>query len=238
LALAPGETSETFIREVDENLRRSQAEEFARRWGKWLIALAVLFLAAVAGWLFWQNRQAEQAATNSEVFSAILGDVGQRNDTTAGQRLEKLAAESNSSMSASARLTRAALALQNGDRPAAIAQYRLVSANDDMPQAYRDAATLRLTQLEFDTLKPDEVIARLQPLAVKGNPWFGTAGEITALAMLKANRRSEAGRLIASVAAERTVPAPLRARAEQLASGLSIPVAPAAAAAPAAPATR
>ena len=44
MALAPGETNEAFIREVDENLRRSQAEEFFRRWGGWLIAGAVLVI--------------------------------------------------------------------------------------------------------------------------------------------------------------------------------------------------
>lgn len=235
MALAPGESSESFIREVDENLRRSQAEDFAKRWGKWLVALAILFLLAVAGYLYWRNSQAEKAAANSETFSAILSDIGQQKTQGVPQRLDALAADSNDSMSAAARLTRAALAIQAGDRATAIAQYRLVSADTGVPQAYRDAATVRLTQTEFDSLRPDEVIARLQPLAVKGNAWFGTAGEITALAMLKANRRSEAQRLLAAIAAERTVPATIRARVEQLASGLSIPAAPGAAAAPATP---
>ena len=240
MALAPGETSESFIREVDENLRRSKAENFAKAYGRWLVAAAILFLAAVAGYLYWQNRQAEQAAANSEAFSAILTDLSKPQQGNAGQRLDALAAKSNDSMGAAALMTRAALALQGGDRPTAIARYRGVAANEGVPQAYRDAATLRLAQLEFDTLKPDEVIARLQPLAIKGNAWFGSAGEMTALAMLKAGRRAEAARLLAAVAAEPTVPAPLRARAEQLAGGLSIPVpaAASAAAVPPAPATR
>lgn len=228
MALAPGETSESFIREVDENLRRGQAEEFARRWGKWLIAAGILFLLAVGGYLYWQNRQTEAAAADSETFSAALDDIGQQRLATVPQRLDTLAAEGNDSMAASARLTRAALALQSGDRNTALAQYRQVSADEGAPQAYRDAATLRLTQLEFDTLKPDEVIARLQPLAVKDNAWFGSAGEITAIAMLKANRRSEAAQLLRAIAAERSVPQTIRARAEQLALGLSIPAAPAA----------
>ena len=80
MALAPGETSETFIREVDENLRRDQAEAVFKRYGKWLIAAAVLLLVAVAVWLFWKNQQAEQAAANSEQFSAILTDVGAGQD--------------------------------------------------------------------------------------------------------------------------------------------------------------
>jgi hypothetical protein len=229
LALAPGETSETFIREVDENLRRDQAEAVFKRYGSWIIAAAVLLLVAVGGWLFWKNQQAEQAAANSEQFSAILTDVGQgKTGADTAQRLDTLAAESNSSMAATARLTRAALALQRSDRATAIAQYRQVIDDGDVPAALRDAATVRLTQLEFDTLQPQQVIERMAPLATKDSAWYGSAGELTALAMVKANRRREAAALLNGIAADRTVPASLRARAEQLAASLSIPVAPAA----------
>lgn len=240
MALAPGQTQESFIREVDENLRRSQAEEFARRWGKWLIGLVLLFLVAVGAYQFWRSQQAKKADANSEVFSAVLNDIGQGNTATAAPRLDTVIANADDSMAAAARLTRAALALQSGDRTTALAQYRTVMEDDGLPQAYRDAATVRLTQMEFDTLKPEEVIARLQPLAVKDKAWFGSAGELTALAMLKANRRSEAARLLTAIGADKTVPETLRGRAEQLGASLSLPAAPATAPAPAqaAPAAR
>jgi hypothetical protein len=243
LALAPGETQESFIREVDENLRRSQAENFAKRWGKWLIAALVLFLLAVGGYQFWRNQQAEKAAANSEALTAVLNDIGQGKTGNAPQRLQAIADDANDSMAASARLTRAALALQSGDRPTATAEYRTVMDDKGVPQAYRDAATVRLTQMEFDSLKPDEVIARLQPLAVKDSAWYGSAGEMTALAMVKANRRPEAARLLTAIAADKNVPASIRGRAEQLGASLSLPAAPAASAAapalaPVAPAAR
>ncbi|MGD6613464.1 hypothetical protein VXM49_22755, partial [Xanthomonas citri pv. citri] len=149
-------------------------------------------------------------------FSAVLNDIAGRKTGDAGKRLETIAAASNDTMGAAARLTRSALAIQDGDRKTAIAQYRLVSDDSGVPEAYRQAALIRLTQLEYDTLKPDEVIARMQPLAVKDNAWFGTAGELTALAMLKGNRRSEAAQLLKTISAEKTVPAPIRARAGEL----------------------
>lgn len=229
MALAPGETSESFIREVDENLRRDQAEAVVKRYGMWFAAAAVLILAAVAGWLLWQNRQAKQAAVNSEAFAAILTDIGQQKDgPEVARQLDTLAAEGNGSMASAARLTRAALALQKGDRTTAIAQYRLIADDGGVPQTYRDTATIRLTQLEFDSLQPSAVIERLQPLSGKDSAWYGAAGELTALAMIKANRRREAAVLLTAIAADRQVPETLRARAEQLASGLSIPAAPAA----------
>jgi hypothetical protein len=229
LALAPGETSESFIREVDENLRRDQAQKVFKRFGILIVGGALLLLAAVGGWLFWKNQQAEKAAVQSEQFTAILGDIGAgKTGADVDRRLDALATEGNGSLSGSARLTRAALALQKSDRATAIAQYRSVMEDDDVPQTVRDTATLRLTQLEFDSLQPQQVIDRLAPLAVKESAWYGSAGELTALAMLKANRRSDAAAILNGVAASKDVPASLRARAEQLAAGLSIPVAPAA----------
>lgn len=229
MALAPGETSETFIREVDENLRRDQAEAVFKRYGRWFIAAAVLLLVGIAVWLFWKNQQAEQAAANSEQFSAILTDVGQgKTGNDIAQRLDTLAAEGNGSMTGAARLTRAALALQKSDRVTATAQYRQIIEDKSVPQTVRDTATIRLTQLEFDTLQPQQIIVRLAPLAVKESAWYGSAGELTALAMIKANRKREAAALLNGVAADTQVPASIRARAEQLASGLAIPAAPAA----------
>ena len=229
MALAPGETSETFIREVDENLRRDQAEAVFKRYGKRFIAAAVLLLVGIAVWLFWKNQQAEQAAANSEQFSAILTDVGQgKTGNDIAQRLDTLAAEGNGSMTGAARLTRAALALQKSDRATATAQYRQIIEDKSVPQTVRDTATIRLTQLEFDTLQPQQIIERLAPLAVKESAWYGSAGELTALAMIKANRKREAAALLNGVAADTQVPASIRARAEQLASGLAIPAAPAA----------
>lgn len=244
MALAPGETSDTFIREVDENLRRDQAEAVFKRYGKWFAAGAILLLIAVGSYLFWRNQQAEKAAAGSEQFAAILTDVGAGNTgAKVDQRLDTLAAEGNGSLSGAARLARAAVALQKSDRSTAIAQYRQVIDDGDVPQAVRDTATIRLTQLEFDSLQPQQIIDRLQPLAVKDSAWYGSAGELTALAMIKANRRREAAVLLSSIAAATAVPASLRARAEQLAATLSIPAAPAAtpaapAATPAAPAAR
>ena len=221
MALAPGESSETFIREVDENLRRSQAEDFFRRFGKWLIAAVLLLLAAAGGYLWWQSRQQADTATQSEQLSAVIGDVTAGNARNADARLAEIAA-AGGDYGALSRMTQGALALQNGDRAKALAAYQAVAADDGQPQAIRDAALMRQTALEFDTLKPEAVIARLQPFVQPGSAWFGTAGEMTAMAMLKQNRRTEAGRLFGQLAADKALPSSLRSRAVQIAGTLGV----------------
>lgn len=221
MALAPGETSESFIREVDENLRRDQTSTFLKRYGGWLIAAALATLAITGGLIYWRNQQALAAAADSEKMNAAMADVGAGKAEAAAPKLAEIAQGGNAANRASALLTQAVVAVQKGDRKGAAALYAQVADDSGLPDAWRHAALVRGTAVAFDDLKPEDVISRLQALAVTGEPWFGSAGELTAMAMLKQNRSAEAKRLFAAIAADRTVPESLRSRASQIAGTLS-----------------
>lgn len=218
----PTDSSETFLREVDENLRRDQLRDTAKRYGGWIAAGVVLFLLAIGGWLYWQDRQRAASAADSEELAAIYKDIGGGKMDAAAPRLDVLAAKSGDVTRASALFTAAAIALEKSDRQTAIAKYRAILDDKDLPDPYRDLALVRVTALEFDTLKPDEVVARLQPLTKAGEPWFASAGELTAAALIKQNKRAEAGRLFAAIAADRSAPDTSRARAVQIAGMLGV----------------
>ena len=100
--------------------------------------------------------------------------------------------------------------------------YQSIAGEDAFPKPYRDAALIRQTALQFDQLQPQEVISRLQPLAKPGEPWFGTAGEMTALALIKQNKKQEAGQLFFAIAKDSGVPQAIRARAVQVAGSLGV----------------
>lgn len=218
----PTDSSDPFFREVDENYRREQLENFAKQYGVWIVAAVILLLAAVGGWLYWQNQQQQQAAQQSEELSAIYADIAAGRLDSVPQRLEQLETSNNDLVRASALLTRAAVALEQNEREAAISSYRELAEDEGMTQAYRDIATIRLTAMEFDALEPGQIIARLQPLAQPGQPWFGSAGELTALAHMRQNQNEQAGRLFAAIAADRQVPESIRSRAVQIAGTLGI----------------
>jgi len=218
----PTDPAETFVREVDENLRRDQLRESAERYGKWIIAAILLFLAAVGGYLYWQHRQNQQAIADSEAMSAALDKVGSGNLKGAEAELGPLTQASNDVTRTTARLAQASLALQRNDRAAAAKFFNEVAADEGAPQPMRDLATVRATMVEFDTMKPDAVIARLKPLAEPGKPFFGTAGELTAMAMLAKGDKPGAGRLFARIAADKQVPESIRDRAVQIAGSLGV----------------
>ncbi|HEU4497986.1 MAG TPA: tetratricopeptide repeat protein [Sphingomicrobium sp.] len=218
----PNDPAESFVREVDENLRRDQLRDMAKSHGKWIIAAIILLLVAIGGYLYWQDRQRQQVAGQSEALSGAIDKIAGGNAKAASGELAPLANASNDVVRASAELVRAAVALRQNDRKTAIDIYRKLAADDGLPQPYRDLATVRGTMTEYDQLKPDEIIARLSPLAEPGKPFFGTAGEMVALATLAKGDRNGAGRIFARIAADNQVPQSIRSRAVQFAGSLGV----------------
>ena len=222
MATTPDDTSEAFLREVDENLRRDQAQAMARRFGPLVIGGVLLLLAAIGGWMYWQDRQAKAAAVDSETLSSAMNDIAANKDAAAGPKLVQLVNSPSSGIAVEAKLTQAAQAIKSNQRATAIAIYRGIAADKSAAQPFRDVSTLRLTAMEFDAIKPEEVISRLKPLAKPGNAWFGSAGELTAMAMIKLGRKAEAGRMFAAIAADKTVPETIRSRAVPMAGTLGV----------------
>jgi hypothetical protein len=218
----PPDINETFLREVDENLRRDRLRDFARNHGSWLIAGVILFLAASGGFIWWKQHQVDRSEAQVEELSTLYKDIGSGKVSQAPKQLDELAKSGSKAVRASALFSRAALALQQNDQKLAIAKYREIAADGGLPQAYRDAGLIRQTALEFDQIKADEVISRMQPFAKPGHPWFGTAGEMTALAMIKQGKKDQAGRLFAAIAKDKTVPESIRGRAVQIAGSLGV----------------
>jgi hypothetical protein len=224
LALPP-KADDPFFREVDEELRRDQLQNFWNRYGVMLIIALVVGLAAFAGGVWWKHDRAQRAGVAAEQFTQALYDVDQGRHDAATSTLKALAEGGIPAYRADARLMMAAAALEKGDVKGAAAGYRAVVEDKAMPQPMRDAALIRQTTAEFDTLPPATVIARLKPLAVEGAPWFGGAGELVALSYLKLNKPELAGPLFAAIARDASAPPALRSRALRVAGSLGADVA-------------
>jgi hypothetical protein len=223
LALPPQE-NEAFLREVDEELRIDQLTGFWKRWGRWLIGAVIGGLALFAGWLWWQSHRAEAAGLHAEQLDKALASASDGKFDDAKKQLDGLKAEGGDGYSASAQLTKAAIALEQRDLKGAATIFGSVAADTSIAQPWRDLALVRQTAVEFDTMKPEAVVARLKPLAVKGNPWFGSAGELTAIAYLKLGKPELAGRVFGDMAKDETVPETIRSRAVKMAGVLGVDV--------------
>jgi hypothetical protein len=208
--------NEQFLREVDDELRREQALTLWQRWGRWAVGGVLVALAAFGGYLFWQSQRTAAAGVEGEKLSQALDKLGQDKADGVKPDLEALAKSNSDGMRAAAKLTLAAMALQKDDAKGAAAQYAAIAADASLAKPYRDLALVRQTAAEFDTMKPADVVARLKPLAIPGNPWFGSAGEMTGVAYMKMNQPQMAAAMFTAMGKDKQVPTSISSRVGQL----------------------
>jgi hypothetical protein len=215
-------SDEVFLREVDDAVRASDFVSFWKRFGRWLVLLLLLGLAAFAGWIYYQNHQRGLAEMQSESFIDAMDKLNAGNEIGAREILAKLASADQPGYRAMAKIVDANLEAEKGDPKKAIAAYAKIAADKSLSQPFRDLALIRQTTAEFDALPPQKIVDRLKILAQPGNPWFGSAGEMTAIAYMKLGKDNLAGPIFAQIAKQEDLPQSLRGRATQMAGALGI----------------
>lgn len=206
-----------LLREVDDAVRQDQLGGAVKKFGIPGAILLVVALAGFGGWLFWSARDEARLEQGSEQLVTALDQIEAGGDAAAEAKLAALADDGAPGVAAAANMARAGLALKAGRVEDAVALYDQIAAAADAPQPYRDLAAIRSVAANFDQLEPQDVVDRLKPLAVPGNPWFGSAGELVGMAYLDQDKRDLAGALFAEIAKDEDVPETLRARTRQIA---------------------
>ena len=214
--------NDSFYREVDEELRKEQLTGWWKRYGWLAVAGVVLLFAAIAGFIWWQGEKERRAGVHAEQLLKVFEDVQAGRTQSADAQLDKLAEDGSDGYRAAALLTKADVALAANKEAAAVAGFKSVAEDGDLPEPYRNLALIRQTAVEYDKLPPAAVIERLRPLAQAGKPFFGSAGEMTAIAYLKLGKPQQAAPIFAAMAKDRTLPESMRARAVQMAGALGV----------------
>lgn len=210
------------MREIDEAVRQDEVGEFLDNYGRPLLGLVVAGLLAFGGYLWWDNQQEAAMEKSSEDLVAALDQVKAGNLDSADSAAAVIAEANENGAGAAAKMLRAGIALEQDKAADAVKLYGEVAADDNTPPALRDLAKIREITATFDERKPAEVIAELKHLAVPGNPWFGSAGELVAMAHLEAGEEDKAGAMFGEIAKSEDVPETLRSRARQMAGLLGV----------------
>lgn len=214
---------DVFLREVDDALREDQMLQAFRRYGRPVGIAVAAGLLALAGYLGWDHYAAGKNGETGEKLTLALDDLERGKVKEAGAALPPIA-QQGAGYAAAVHILQAGIAENEGKAAEAARQFAAVSADSTAPKPYRDLATIREVAANFEKMQPQQVIDRLKPLAVPGNPWFGSAGELMGMAYLKQGRADLAGPLFGSIAKDKTVPDTLRRRAQQLSGLLGVDV--------------
>lgn len=203
------------FREVDEEVRREQLKKLWERWGGYVIALLILFVAAVGGWRGYQWWQAKQAAEAGLAFSQALALSEQGKHLEAETAFAKLAKDGTASYRILAGFREAAEVAER-DPKAAVAAYDALAANRSIGPALQDLASLRAGYVLVDTAPYEEIRARIEPLAGADKTFRHSARALLALAAWRANDAAATKRWFEMMTADAETPASTRSQAEML----------------------
>jgi hypothetical protein len=201
-----------FFREVEEEYRRDQIAEIWKRYSGVIVAIALIVVAAVGGWRYWQHQERTRAEAASARYEDALRLARDGKSDDAEKALEAAAKDAPEGYRL---LTRFRLAAELGKESAdnAAKAYDALAADASVPGTWQDLARLRAALLRIDG-DPAAVRPQLERLAAPTNPWRHSAREALGLSGLKAGDYDVAGRWFDQIAADRDTPQPLRQRLE------------------------
>jgi hypothetical protein len=204
-----------IFHEVDEEVRREQLKRLWDRYSIYLIALAVLIVASIAGWRGYEYWVAKRAAAAGAEFEAAmaLSEEGKRAEAEAA--FAKVAAEAPAGYRVLARM-RAAGALAQSKPADAVKAYDEISADGSLGTIWQDLAAVRAGLLLVDTAPLADMRRRLDPIAEPTRSFRHTARELLALSAWRNHDVGAARKYLDMIAGDAESPIGVRARADVL----------------------
>jgi hypothetical protein len=201
--------------EVDEDVRRDQLKKLWDQYSIYIVAGALLIIAAVGGWRGYQYLEAKKAAEAGAAFDKAVELSDQNKHAEAEAAFIGLAAKAPSGYRLLARL-RAAAEAANRDPQAAAKMYDDIAADRSVGAPEQELARIRAAGLLLDTASYPSMLQRLEPSTAPDATFRHSARELLALSAWRANDTAAARKWLDLIANDGETPPSLRSRAEAL----------------------
>ncbi|MGA7072199.1 tetratricopeptide repeat protein [Bradyrhizobium sp.] len=201
--------------EVDEEVRREQLKKLWDQYSIYIIAAAILIVAAVGGWRGYQYLEAQKAAAAGAAFDAAIELSDQNKHAEAEAAFDKIAATAPSGYRMLARL-RAAAEVATRDPKAGSKMYDEIAADRSVGTEEQDLARIRAAGLLLDSDSYPNMLQRLEASTKPDATFRHSARELLALSAWRANDTTAARQWLDMIANDGETPSGLRSRAEAL----------------------
>jgi len=185
-------SDDSFIREVNEELRQERARALWGRFGPLLIGFAIILVLATGlyqGYSFWQSKKS--ARIGDEFLQALqLADA--KDFSTAVETLAKVEKTGFGGYPALAKLRAASLEQQQGNNEKALQAYDAIAKDHSIPLILQKIAKVRAAFILVDDGTLADVEQRVKDLATDIDPMRFAAREALGMAEWKSGNNEQA----------------------------------------------
>jgi hypothetical protein len=176
---------DSFIREVNEELRSDQVRAIWRKFGRVLIGAAVLLVLGTIGKVAYDYWRDTEASAAGDRFLSALTMIREDKKDEAQKELAGLEKDGFGAYPVLARMRTASLLSENGDTAGAVSAFQAIAKDGSVPQALRDTARLRAAYLLVDGASYEDVSAEAEQLTTPASPMRHSAREVLGLSAYK-----------------------------------------------------
>ena len=206
-------SDDSFIREVNEELRQDQARALWDRYGAILIGVAVAIVLATASYVAWDYWNRSRANKSGDDFSQALALANQGKADEALAAMQALEKDGYGAYPLLARMRAATVLIERGEFSGAVAAFDAVANDGSIPASIRDIARLRAGLVLVDHGTYADVSRRVELLATDTNPMRHLAREALGLSAWKEGRMTDAQKLFEQISSDGQAPRNARERA-------------------------
>ncbi|MGB9152396.1 MAG: tetratricopeptide repeat protein [Alphaproteobacteria bacterium] len=213
-------TEHNLFAEVQADLERQKLEALWKKYGIWVVVVALGIVLATAGSTAYRSWNTER---NERLTSGLMDASKSDTDAAKGiELLQKFADENPGTHQGDFALLRAgALAVDQNDKIKAIGFFDAVAQDSKADPAFRQLGDLLSVQTQMDNGDPTMLSARLQPLTEELAPWRFSALEAQGYLALRAGDKAKARQIFADLSQDARAPQSIGARATDILRSLN-----------------
>ena len=201
--------------EVDEEVRREQLKKLWDKYSIYIIAVAILIVAAVGGWRGYQYLEAKKAAQAGDAFNKAIELSEQNKQAEAETVFTDLVAKGPYGYRLLSRF-RLAAQVEKRDPKAAVQMFDELAADRSIGTEQQDLARIRAGGILVDSASYSDMKQRLEADTAPDATFRHVARELLALSAIRANDSTAARQWLDMISVDAETPPSVRSRAEAL----------------------
>ncbi len=209
-------TDNSFFREVDEAVRQERYKALWDKFGIYVIGLAVLLVAGVAGyngWSYLEERDAQAAGT--EFTQGLAFETG-ADPVKATETFEALAKDGPKGYQVLSRFQLAAGQAKAGETAKAVDAYDTLATDGGVDPILQGLATLQAATLRLDDADYAEMERRVKGLIDSNSAWRFSARELLGLSAYRQKDFGAAEEQFTALLGDQGTPPNMRDRANMM----------------------